>query len=188
MDIQFLKQEICDHYELVKKVEETLIDDINKVGLACSKTLLEGNKIMLCGNGGSASDAQHIAAEIVGRYVKERKSLPAISLSTDTSALTAIGNDYGYENIFSRQIEGLGNKGDLLIAISTSGKSENILRAIDKALSIGITVVGFSGRDGGDMKDICDYNIVIPSNTTARIQEMHIMVGHLVCQIVDNNY
>ena len=104
MNIQFLKQEICDHYELVKKVEETLIDDINKVGLACSKTLLEGNKIMLCGNGGSASDAQHIAAEIVGRYVKERKSLPAISLSTDTSALTAIGNDYGYENIFSMSL------------------------------------------------------------------------------------
>jgi len=150
--------------------------------------LKKGRKILICGNGGSAADAQHIAAELTGRYKIERKGLPAIALTTDTSALTAIGNDYGYEHVFSRQVEALARKGDLLIGISTSGNSRNVIYALQKAKEIGCRTIGFSGKGGGKMNDVCDLNIIVPSDDTARIQEMHIMIGHILCQLIDNEY
>ncbi|MDP9954616.1 D-sedoheptulose 7-phosphate isomerase [Epilithonimonas hungarica] len=146
-----------------------------------------GNKILLFGNGGSAADAQHIAAEFTGRFVKERRGLPAVAITTDTSALTAIGNDYGYEKVFERQIEALANPGDVLIGISTSGNSGNVIKALLKGKELGCNLIGLSGRDGGEMNDICDFNLIVPSNVTARIQEVHILIGHILCQIVDDS-
>jgi D-sedoheptulose 7-phosphate isomerase len=151
-------------------------------------TLKSNNKILLVGNGGSAADAQHIAAELTGRYKSERKGLPAIALSTDTSALTAISNDYGYEHVFARQVEALANQGDLLIGISTSGNSANVLSAFHVAKKIGCSTLGISGRSGGKMNETCDLNIVIPSDDTPRIQEMHILIGHILCQAVDDAF
>jgi D-sedoheptulose 7-phosphate isomerase len=148
-------------------------------------SLKSNGKIILFGNGGSAADAQHIAAELVGRYKTNRKGLSAIALTTDTSALTAISNDFGYENVFKRQLEALLNKNDLVIGISTSGNSHNVLNALDYAKSIHTKVVGFSGAQGGKMNDICDINLVIPSDDTPRIQEMHIFVGHTLCHLID---
>jgi D-sedoheptulose 7-phosphate isomerase len=144
--------------------------------------------VLLCGNGGSAADAQHIAAELTGRYKTQRQGLPAIALSTDTSALTAISNDYGYEKVFERQVEALAQSGDLLIGISTSGNSQNILNALQKAKALQCKTIGLSGRDGGEMNRLCDINLVVPSQDTPRIQEMHILFGHILCQIVDNAY
>ena len=143
---------------------------------------------MLCGNGGSAADAQHIAAELTGRYKTERGALAGIALTTDTSALTAIGNDYGYEFVFSRQLEALGREGDLLIAISTSGNSGNVVKALELARKIGIKTIGLSGRTGGAMNELCELNLVVPSNDTPRIQEMHIMIGHIICQAIDDAF
>ena len=143
---------------------------------------------MLCGNGGSAADAQHIAAELTGRYKTERGALAGIALTTDTSALTAIGNDYGYEFVFSRQLEALGREGDLLIAISTSGNSGNVVKALELARKIGIKTIGLSGRTGGVMNELCELNLVVPSNDTPRIQEMHIMIGHIICQAIDDAF
>ena len=145
-----------------------------------------GNKIIFCGNGGSAGDSQHLAAELMGRYKVDRKPLPAIALTVDTSAITAIGNDYGYENVFSRQLKGIGNKGDVLISISTSGKSENVLEAIKEAKKMGIYVVSLTGINDSDMKKISDLTISAQSNETNHIQEMHIAIGQLICGIVEN--
>ncbi len=168
---------------------ERMIDEMQSfIYTACvitTEVLGAGNKVLLCGNGGSAADAQHIAAELTGRYKKERRGLPAIALTTDTSALTAIGNDYGYAHIFERQVEALARKGDLLIAISTSGNSKNVCRALERARELGCKTIGLSGRDGGAMGDLCDLNIVVPSDDTPRIQEMHIMIGHIICEAVD---
>lgn len=168
---------------LVKK----LIQTIEKAANLVISTLQNGNKVLICGNGGSAADAQHFAAELTGRYKSERQGLPAIALTTDTSALTAIGNDYGYEIIFSRQTQALGRAGDLLIGLSTSGNSKNVLKAFEMAEKIGIKALGFSGRDGGMMKDM-ELNLIIPSNDTARIQEMHIFIIHTICQAVDDAF
>lgn len=142
-------------------------------------------KIIFCGNGGSAADSQHLAAELMGRYLKDRNPLPAISLTVDTSALTAIGNDYGYENVFSRQLMGIGEKGDVLYATSTSGNSKNVINAIATAKEMGITIIGLSGQDPGQMFKNCDININVPSDKTNKIQEMHILVGHYICQQVE---
>lgn len=150
----------------------------------CQHALNRGNKILLCGNGGSAADAQHIAAELVGRFKKERPGLPAIALTTDTSALTAIGNDYGFDQIFSRQIEAIGREGDVLIAISTSGKSPNIKNAIAAAFMQKLKIIGFTGIKG-EMAYQCDYILYAPSEETARIQELHIMYGHILCELLD---
>jgi D-sedoheptulose 7-phosphate isomerase len=146
----------------------------------------DGKKLLIFGNGGSAGDAQHIAAEFTGRFLKERKALPAIALTTDTSALTAIGNDYGFERIFSRQVEALANAGDVLIGISTSGNSENVLKALRKGKEIGCKTIGLSGCNGGDMNEVCDINIIVPSQITARVQEMHILIGHIFCNVVED--
>jgi D-sedoheptulose 7-phosphate isomerase len=151
----------------------------------CTMTVSGGGKILLCGNGGSASDCQHLAAELTGRFVKERQPLPAIALTTDTSALTAIANDYGYKEVFARQLEALANAGDTLIAISTSGNSENIINAVALAKKKTLRVIGLLGRDGGKLKDLCDISIVVPSNSTPRIQEAHILLGHTICEGIE---
>lgn len=156
------------------------------VGKIMLKSLLAGGKIMLCGNGGSAADSQHIAAELIGRFKKERGALAAIALSTDTSILTCVGNDYGYDDVFSRQVTGLAKSGDILIAISTSGNSPNVLKAVDEANKVGCITVALTGRNGGKLASICQHSIVVPSNETARIQEMHIMMGHMLCDLLED--
>ena len=179
-------EELKEHQLLIQKVIDTLTPDIE---LACEliiTTINDGCKVLIAGNGGSAADAQHIAAELSGRFVKERKALPGIALTVDTSALTAIANDYGYNHVFARQVEALARPGDLFIGISTSGNSQGILNAFESATEIGCKTLGLSGRDGGKMNGLCDVNIVIPSNITARIQEMHILVGHILCKAVDD--
>lgn len=165
-----------------------MISDIGTIGHLISETLKKGNKVLLCGNGGSAADAQHIAAELVGRFVTERRGLPAIALTTDTSILTAVSNDYGFERIYERQVEALGQKGDLLIGLSTSGNSANILKALEKAQAMGVTTVGLLGGKGGTCKPFCDYSLVVKSFEAARIQEIHITIGHILCGIVDKNF
>ncbi|ACM93282.1 phosphoheptose isomerase [Nautilia profundicola AmH] len=182
-----LKKCLQEHIQTAKKTED-LLSLIKEAGELCLNALKNGNKVMLCGNGGSAADSQHIAAELSGRFKKERIPLAGIALTTDTSALTAIGNDYGYEYVFSRQLEALGKEGDVLIAISTSGNSRNVIKAIESAKKTGIKVITLSGKDGGKMKEMGDVNIVIPSNDTPRIQEMHIMVGHMICALIDEGF
>ena len=152
---------------------------------ACVQSLQKGGKLMLCGNGGSAADSQHLAAEFTGRFMKDRPPIAAVALSTDTSALTCIGNDYSFNDIFSRQVQALGKAGDCLIAISTSGKSGNVLAAVAAAKSLGIKSIGLLGRDGGKLKAQCDVAIVVPSQVTARIQEAHILIGHSLCGAVE---
>lgn len=149
------------------------------------ESLNNGGKILLAGNGGSAADAQHFAGEIVGRFMMEREALPAISLCVDPSVMTCIGNDYGYEKVFSRQIKGLGNKGDIFVAISTSGNSDNLIDAVISAREKGLITVGFLGKDGGKLKEICDYSLVVPSKITPRIQEVHTFTVHIMCENIE---
>ncbi len=181
-----ISREINLHVETILNTQKTLQDDIQKGCEMAIECIKKGGKILLCGNGGSAADAQHIATEFTGRYKSERRGLPAIALTTDTSALTAIGNDYGFERVFSRQVEALANKDDLIIGISTSGNSPNILKAFETAKKIGCKSLGLSGKSGGEMNDNCDLNIIVPSNNTPRIQEMHILIGHIICQAIDD--
>ncbi len=178
--------EFESHLKTIQAVMGNMEEDLEKASRMAVEVLKRGNKILLCGNGGSAADAQHIAAELVGRYKTERRGLPAIAITTDTSALTAIGNDYGYDRVFDRQTEALANKGDLLIGISTSGNSANVVSALKLAKEMGCSTLGFSGRDGGAMNEVCDVNLVVPSDNTPRIQEMHILFGHTICQIIDD--
>ena len=152
---------------------------------ACVYSLRGGGKLMLCGNGGSAADSQHLAAEFTGRFIKDRPPIAAIALSTDTSALTCIANDYSFEAIFARQVQAIGKPGDCLIAISTSGNSGNVLAAVAAAKALGITCIGLLGRDGGKLQAVCDISIVVPSQVTARIQEAHILIGHSLCGAVE---
>lgn len=162
--------------------------DIARAAELMRDAVQAGKKVLLCGNGGSAADAQHIAAELVGRFVVERRPLPAIALTTDTSALTAIGNDYGYEVVFSRQVEALGCPGDVLIAITTSGTSKNVVAAYDSARKLGMKVIGLTGAKGAAFVAQCDAGVAVPSLNTARIQECHIAIGHLLCEILDEAY
>jgi len=164
---------------------EALLDTIVTVAQECVAVYRKGKKTMLAGNGGSAADAQHIAAELVGRYGFDRPSIPSLALTTDTSNLTAIGNDYGYDKVFSRQLEGMGQEGDLFIGISTSGNSQNIINAFESAKDKGVTTVALVGRDGGKMAEMADFAIIIPSNATPRIQESHILIGHILCDIIE---
>ena len=182
-----LNECLNEHIQTAKKMTE-LLPLIEKAGKLCLEALKDNKKILIAGNGGSAADAQHFSAELTGRFKKERISLPAIALTTDTSALTAIGNDYGYEYVFSRQLEGLGNEGDIFIGISTSGNSQNIINAINKAKDKNIKIITLTGKNGGKMKDLGDINIIIPSNDTPRIQEMHIMVLHMICELIDKGF
>jgi D-sedoheptulose 7-phosphate isomerase len=162
-----------------------LAPDIDVVSARLAAALQAGGKVMFCGNGGSAADSQHLAAELTGRFVKDRRPLAAIALSTDSSALTCIGNDYGFEDVFDRQVRGLGCPGDVLIGISTSGNSPNVLKAFQSAHAMGITTVGLLGRDGGKIRALSDMTIIVPSWTTTRIQEAHIMIGHVLCAEIE---
>lgn len=186
--LEMIKDELYAHKRTIEKTIELIIPQIKEASELVIATLKNGNKVLLCGNGGSASDAQHISAELVGRYKSERKGLPAIALTTDTSALTSIGNDYGYDRIFDRQVEALINRGDLLIGISTSGESLNVLSAMLLAKEMGAKTIGFTGKGGGKIKYASDVNIIVPSDDTPRIQEMHILIGHIICQALDNNF
>ena len=179
--LESLKQ----HLEVFYKVIAENIENIEDCAELIYETFERGNKILICGNGGSAADAQHLAAEFVGRYETERIALPAISLTTDTSALTALANDYDFERIFSRQVEALGREGDLLIAISTSGNSPNVIAAVMKARQIGCKILGMTGAKGKKLASLCDKAYLAPSERTARIQEVHITVAHLWCEIID---
>ena len=161
------------------------LETIETVAKILVKLYKNGQKSLLAGNGGSAADAQHIAAELVGRYGFDRPSLPSLALTTDTSNLTAIGNDYGYDKVFSRQLEGMGQEGDLFIGISTSGNSQNIINAFESAKEKNIITVALVGRDGGKMGMMADYAIIVPSNETPRIQEAHILIGHMLCDIIE---
>ncbi|HVW96969.1 MAG TPA: D-sedoheptulose 7-phosphate isomerase [Mucilaginibacter sp.] len=178
--------ELKEHQQLISKVIEQLTGDIERAADMIITAIRAGQKVLIAGNGGSAADAQHIAAELSGRFVKHRKALPGIALTTDTSALTAIANDYGYDHVFSRQLEALAKPGDLFIGISTSGNSQGILNAFATATEYGCKTLGLSGRDGGKMNGLCELNIVVPSDVTARIQEMHILIGHILCKAVDD--
>lgn len=151
----------------------------------CVQALQTGGKLMFCGNGGSAADSQHLAAELIGRFIKDRRPLAAIALSTDTSAITCISNDYSFDEIFARQVQGLGRPGDVMIAISTSGNSRNVIRAVEEARNINMSVIGLLGRDGGALRMLCDVPIVVPSQVTARIQESHILIGHTLCGMIE---
>ena len=164
---------------------DSRLAEIEATGRLICDALGAGNKILLCGNGGSAADAQHIAAELVGRYEQQRRAFPAISLTTDTSALTALSNDYGYEEVFARQVEALAAKGDVLVAISTSGKSPNIVKAAEKARALGCKTIALTGCSGEPLASSCDLALVVPSERTSRVQEAHITIGHLWCEMVD---
>ena len=179
-------QHVQDSIEVKHRILTDLTPQIEKAAELLSDRLKKGHKLFFCGNGGSASDSQHLAAEFVGRYEKERRALAAIALTTDTSILTAVGNDYGFERVFERQIEALGQKGDVLVALSTSGRSKNVLRAVSRAKEIGLYTIGFTGGSGGELKTAVDLAIVVPSKKTSRIQESHIMIGHILCEFVDN--
>ncbi|MFI3314583.1 MAG: D-sedoheptulose 7-phosphate isomerase [Rikenellaceae bacterium] len=180
-----LNESIALKSKIVENNEEILKIEI--VANLIIETLKNGNKLLLCGNGGSASDAQHIAAEFVGRFMHNREALAAIALTTDTSIITAVANDFGYSHIFERQINALGRKGDILIALSTSGNSENVELAIDAATKKGIKVIGFLGKDGGRCKELCQHSFIIESSSSARIQELHITIGHIICALVEDN-
>ena len=176
-----------EHKNLIDVSQKNLIPKIIEASKIISKTLNEKNTIFWCGNGGSASDAQHIAAEFVGRFTVNRKSLNSISLNTDTSVLSCIANDFGYDKIFSRQLEGLARNNDLLVCLSTSGNSQNIFNALEFARKNNIKSISFLGKDGGKCLNMSDCQIIIPSNNTARIQELHITIGHILCYLVEKN-
>ncbi|MGN0955121.1 D-sedoheptulose 7-phosphate isomerase [Dialister sp.] len=177
---------IFDAHEKVLQKSRTLFPDILAMAEICRKALAEGHKIMICGNGGSAADAQHIAAEFVGRFHNERISLPSIALTTDTSILTAVANDYSYDRVFARQVEGLGRPGDVLWGISTSGGSRNVNEALRTARAMGIVTIGSTGKTGGEMVSLCDRVMVVPDDVTARIQEIHMLAAHIICELIDN--
>lgn len=177
--------DIRDSIRVKESLIPALVPAIEKTARLFHEALRKGNKLLFFGNGGSASDSQHLAAEFVGRYEKERRGLPAIALTTDTSILTAVGNDYGFDRVFERQIEALGRPGDVAIGISTSGNSKNVILAVAKAKSTGLSTVIFSGRDGGQLKSMADIALVVPAQKTSRIQESHILIGHILCERVD---
>ena len=180
-----IKQELNEHLTTLDATMKSIGSALEVAANICIDSLKQGGKILIFGNGGSAADAQHIAAELVGRYKLERKGLSAIALSTDTSSLTAIANDYGYEHVFDRQIEALANPEDVAVGISTSGNSSNVINALQLAKNIGCKSIGLSGKSGGDMNKLCDVNLVIPAKDTARIQEMHILLGHIICHLIE---
>ena len=183
--MQFLANSLQEHLAIIQKLLDSKLSEIEQSGQLICEALTSGRKVLLCGNGGSAADAQHIAAELVGCYEKQRRSWPAIALTTDTSALTAVSNDLGYEQVFARQVLGLAQSGDVLVAISTSGKSKNVLRAAEQARELGCKSIGLTGATAEPLASLCDITVAVPSNRTSRVQEAHITVGHLWCEMVD---
>ena len=183
----YIKDQVKKSYETKQDIynNEELLNKIEDVARKCVALYKTDKKTILAGNGGSAADAQHIAAELVGRYGFDRPSIPSLALTTDTSNLTAIGNDYGYDQVFSRQLEGMGQDGDIFIGISTSGNSVNIIKAFESAKKKNILTVALTGRDGGEMAKIADIALVVPSDSTPRIQESHILIGHIICDIIE---
>ncbi len=177
--------EIINEKKLLLNNLEDYISDVEYIGLILSECILNGNKIILAGNGGSAADAGHFAGELLGRFLQERKSLPAISLCTDPSVVTCISNDYGFDEIFARQLSGIGKLNDCFIGFSTSGNSKNLINAVNIAKKMKIISIGLLGNDGGELKNICNYSLVVPSKSTPRIQEIHTFTVHLLCQIIE---
>jgi len=180
-----IKNEFSEHIKTSGATLKSISKSIEIATKICINSLNNGGKILLIGNGGSAADAQHIAAELVGRYKAKRKGLAAIALTADTSIMTSISNDFGYKNVFERQVEALASKGDVLIGISTGGTSENIVRALNTANTIGCKTIGLSGKDGGEFTSLCDINLIAVAEDTPRIQEMHILIGHTICHLID---
>lgn len=180
-----ISRQLKVHVEVISMVEQQLADSI----AACAEVLIDalqgGNKILLMGNGGSAADAQHFAAEMIGRFLMERKALPAIALTTDSSILTAVGNDYGFDDVFKRQVEALANPGDVLIGISTSGNSRNVKSALETGQALGAKTIGLLGRDGGEIGPVVDFNLTVPSSETPRVQEVHLFVIHILCDLIE---
>jgi len=183
--LESIRQQFLESAALKQEAARSLAEPVAAAAEMVLAALRDGHKVLLCGNGGSAADAQHIAAELVGRYTRERPGYPAIALTTDTSNLTAIGNDYGFDRIFARQVEALGQAGDVLIAISTSGNSPNVLRAVERARELGVMTLGLAGRDGGALVAATDLCLIAPHQVTARIQELHITIGHILCDLVE---
>ncbi len=186
MNIKTIDTELKQHQQILEQTIQQSAGLINDMALSMVKCFQQGNKILLCGNGGSAADAQHVAGEFVNRFRMNRRALPAIALSTDTSVLTAIGNDSAFENIFSRQVEALGQAGDILVGISTSGRSPDVVKALDSARSAGMTTMGFTGEKGlATMQPKCEFCLAVSSADTPRIQECHIFIWHVICGLVE---
>jgi D-sedoheptulose 7-phosphate isomerase len=183
-----IKKEFEDHIFTSQATIDSICSQIEVAAKICINSLQDGGKILIFGNGGSAADAQHIASELVGRYKAERKGLSAIALTTDSSAITSISNDYGYLKVFERQVESLAKVNDVVIGISTGGTSANVINGINAAKKMGCKAIGLSGKDGGDFNKICDLNIVVPHHDTPRIQEMHILIGHTICHLIDKTF
>lgn len=183
-----IKDILLQSIQIKEDLMRTRVDQIVDISHMVIDCLKKGGKVILFGNGGSASDSQHLAAELVGRYQKERQGLPAIALTTNTSVITAIANDYGYEAVFARQLEALGQKNDLVIGISTSGKAKNVAGGIKQARKMGLKTIAFTGGDGGELAKLSDVALVVPSLVTARIQEAHIVVGHIICDLVEKEF
>lgn len=181
-----IKELLKESVDVKNKLIECQLDEIEKLALAMLKTIKSGHKILLFGNGGSASDSLHIAAELVGRFKKERKALPAIALTANIATLTALGNDYDFDYIFERQVEAFGNKGDMAIGISTSGSSKNVVRGILKASKMGLKTAALTGNKKGDLFKLADLCVRVPSENTPRIQEAHIAIGHIVCELIED--
>lgn len=180
-----ISDHLREHAQVISQLEAEVGNGVATVAKLISDAISSGNTIFWCGNGGSASDSQHLAAEFVGRFRNNRRPLAAIALSTDTSVITCIANDFGYEEIFSRQIEALGHAGDVLVAISTSGNSQNVIRAVNVANKNALKTIGLLGASGGELKNLVNYPILVPSNSTARIQESHILIGHMLCDLTE---
>jgi D-sedoheptulose 7-phosphate isomerase len=187
LSLDIVRRSLTVSKELIDRTldDEALQQTIVTISNKWIASLQSGGKIMLCGNGGSAADAQHIAGELVSRFLFDRAPLAALALTVDTSILTAIGNDYGYDHVFSRQVRAAGRAGDVLVGISTSGRSPNVLAALREARDMDIVTVGFAGATGGDMNDLCDLIFRCPSTSTPLIQQMHISIGHIICEIVE---
>ena len=184
--METIKQRFAEHITLAQQVAESrILEQVAASAEIIRRALQNGKKVLFCGNGGSAADAQHLAAEFVGRFVRERDGLPAVALTTDTSILTAVGNDYGFDTVFARQVKALARPGDLVVGLSTSGNSVNVLAAFAAAQEVGAKTIAFTGRSGGKMKETADCTITVPADVTARIQEMHIMIGHILCEWID---
>ncbi len=182
-----LSKQLTDHVELIIENKELIVSGVQRIAQLASDSLFRGGTIFWCGNGGSAADSQHLAADLVCRFVSDRIPLKSVALTTDTSILTAISNDYSFDKIFARQLEALGKEGDVLIAISTSGNSRNIKEAVLTAKNIGVEAIGLLGRDGGSSVDLFSQKLIIQSNSTARIQEVHILIGHLIIDLIEKN-
>ncbi|MFH1181026.1 MAG: D-sedoheptulose 7-phosphate isomerase [bacterium] len=184
-----IRAQFNQNIELHKRSLEGLVPKIVQAADLIIKAYEAGNKLLLCGNGGSAADCQHLAAEFVGRFKKERKGLPAIALTTDTSIMTSVANDYWYDFLFARQVEALGQKGDVLLAISTSGNSTNIVRAVEMANFEGLKTIGLlGGADGGKLKDLVQVPLIVPFDGSDRVQEVHILIGHIICSLIDSHF